>query len=163
MKKLQSLLYFICVFLAFSCSNDPDDEPLVEKTARIEIEMEGSLDQYLVNFGIHSLYKGQSGFVRPVIVQPGELEWTQIIEQANTFNVSTPLTFSELIVESEEPVHTFGFIFNVVHSGDIPDEDFEDLSATIRVLGNNAEVQTYQYVARPVGEVSVPLSETVRF
>jgi hypothetical protein len=137
-----------------TCSNDPDEEPLVEKTARIEIEFEGSLDQYLVNFGIHSLYKGQSGFVSATIIQPSELEWTQIIEQANTFNVSTPLTFSELIIESEEPVHTFGFIFNVVHTGDIPDEDFEDLSATIRVFGNNTEVQTYQYAARPVGEVS---------
>ncbi len=163
MKKLKFLLYFVGLFLAFSCSNDPDDEPLVEKTARIEIDMEGSLDQYLVNFGIHSLYKGQSGFVSATITQPGDLKWTQIIEQANTFNVSTPLTFSELIVESEEPVHTFSFIFNVVHTGDIPDEDFEDLSATIRVFGDNVEVQTFQYTARPVGEVSVPLSEMVRF
>ncbi|MEX2568943.1 MAG: hypothetical protein WD431_23580 [Cyclobacteriaceae bacterium] len=66
-------------------------------------------------------------------------------------------------MESEEPVHTFSFIFNVVHSGDLPGEDFEDLSATIRLYGDNDEVQTYQYQARPVGEVSLPLSETVRF
>lgn len=163
MKRFKILLCYAGIFLTFSCSNDPDEEPLVEKTARIEIEFEGSLDQYLVNFGVHSLYTGQSGFVSATIVQPSELEWTQIIDQANTFNLSTPLTFSELIVESEEPVHTFGFIFNVVHTGDIPDDDFEDLSATIRVFGNNAEVQTYQYTARPVGEVSEPLSETVRF
>ncbi|MEX0882322.1 MAG: hypothetical protein WDZ72_02500 [Cyclobacteriaceae bacterium] len=101
--------------------------------------------------------------MRPVIVQPDELEWTQVIEQANTFNLSTYGSFSQLIVESEEPVHTVGFIFNVVHSGDLPDEDFEDLSATIRLYGDNAEVQTYQYTARPVGEVSVPMSEVVRF
>ncbi|WP_439484520.1 hypothetical protein [Cyclobacterium plantarum] len=163
MKRFKILLYFVGILSAFSCSNDPDEEPLVEKTARIEIEFEGSLDQYLVNFGLHSLYTGQSGFVSATIVQPGDLEWTQVIDQANTFNISTPLTFSQLIVESDEPVHTFGFIFNVVHTGDIPDEDFEDLNATIRVFGNNAEVQTYKYVARPVGEVSAPLSETVRF
>jgi len=66
-------------------------------------------------------------------------------------------------VESEGPVHSFSFAFNVVHTGDIPDEDFEDLSATIRVFGDNDEVQTYQYVARPLGEVSEPLSETVSF
>ncbi|WP_202928157.1 hypothetical protein [Cyclobacterium salsum] len=163
MKNLKSLFYFVGIFLAFSCSNEPEEQLLIEKTARIEIEMEGSLDQYLVNFGIHSLYKGQNGFVSATIVQPGELEWTQIIEQANTFNISTPLTFSELIIESDEPVHTFGFIFNLVHNGDIPDDDFEDLRATIRVFGNNAEVQIYQFVARPVGEVAEPLSETVRF
>ncbi|WP_291373176.1 hypothetical protein [Cyclobacterium sp.] len=163
MKRFKILLCYAGIFLAFSCSNAPDEEPLIEKTARIEIEFEGSLDQYLVNFGVHSLYTGQSGFVSATIVQPGELEWTQVIEQANTFNISTPLTFSELIVKSAAPVHTFSFIFNVVHNGDIPDEDFEDLSATIRVFGNNAEVQTYQYKARPVGEVSEPLSETVEF
>ncbi|WP_114751984.1 hypothetical protein [Pleomorphovibrio marinus] len=161
MKRLPLVL--ILGILIFSCSEDPEDQPLVEKTARVEIDFEGSLDQYLVNFGIHSLYKGESGFVNASIVQPGELEWTQVIAQANTFNLSTPLSFSKLIVESEEPVHTFGFIFNAVHTGNIPDENFVDLSATIRVFGNNTEYQTYQYAARPVGQVSEPLSETVRF
>lgn len=163
MKKLRTLLYFLGIFLAFSCSNEPDEEPLVEKTARIEVDFEGSFDQYLVNFGVHSLYKGQNGFVSAAILEPGNLEWTQVIDQANTFNLSTSATFSELIVESEEPVHTIGFIFNVVHTGDIPDEDFEDLSATIKVYGDNSEVQSFHYKARPVGEVSEALSETVRF
>jgi len=66
-------------------------------------------------------------------------------------------------VESEEPVHTFGFIFNVVHTGNIPDADFGDLKATIAVYGNNAEVQTDQYMASPFGETSVLMSELVRF
>ncbi|WP_339924230.1 hypothetical protein [uncultured Cyclobacterium sp.] len=163
MRRLKTLIFYAFIFLAISCNNEPDEAPLIEKTARIEIAFEGSVEQYLINFGVHSLYQGQSGFVSATIIQPGDLEWTQVIDQANTFNLSTSATFSELIVESEEPVHTFGFIFNVVHTGDIPDEDFEDLSATIRVFGDNAEVQTYQYVARPVGEVSETLSEVVRF
>lgn len=163
MKKVKTFLFLPIILLAISCGENTEEQPLVEKSLRIEVDMEGSVDQYLVQFGINTLYKGKSGFVRPIIVQPGELEWTQIIEPANTYNLSTPATFSQLIVESEEPVHTFGFIFNVVHTGDIPDEDFEDLSATIRVHGDNAEVHTYQYLARPVGEVSEPLSETVRF
>ena len=121
------------------------------------------MEQYLINFGVHSLYQGQSGFVSATIIQPGNLEWTQVIDEANTFNLSTSTTLTELVIESEEPVHTFGFNFNVVHTGDIPDEDFEDLSATIKVYGDNAEVQTFQYTARPLGEVSEALSETVRF
>jgi hypothetical protein len=163
MIKLKNLFFYACIFLAISCNNDPDEVPLVEKTAQIEIAIEGSVEQYLVNFGVHSLYQGQSGFVSATIIQPNDLEWTQVIDEANTFNLSTSAIFSELVVESEEPVHTFGFNFNVVHTGDIPDEDFENLSATIRVFGDNAEIQTYQYQARPVGEVSLPLSETVRF
>jgi hypothetical protein len=67
MKGLESVLYLSAIFLAFSCSNSPEGQPLVEKTARIEIDFEGSLDQYLVNFGIHSLYKGQNGFVSATI------------------------------------------------------------------------------------------------
>ena len=63
MKVFKTLLYSACILGAFACSNDPEEEPLVEKTARIEFEFEGSLDQYLVNFGLHSLYTGQSGFV----------------------------------------------------------------------------------------------------
>jgi hypothetical protein len=107
MKNLPILL--IIGILVFSCSKSPEEPPLVEKKARIEIDFEGSLDQYLVNFGIHSLYKGQSGFVSAAIVQPGELEWTQVIDQANTFNLSTPAAFSQLIVESEEPPVFLGF------------------------------------------------------
>jgi hypothetical protein len=163
MRRLKTLFFYAFIFSAISCNNEPDEAPLIEKTARIEIAFEGSVEQYLVNFGVHSLYQGQSGFVNATIIQPNDLEWTQVIDEANTFNLSTSATFSELVVESEEPVHTFGFNFNVVHTGDIPYEDFEDLSATIRVFGNNAEVQTYQYAARPVGQVSEALSEVVRF
>lgn len=163
MNALKFSLIISFIFLLISCSEEPDEQPLVEKSLRIEVEMEGSVDQYLVQFGINSLYKGQSGFVRPVIVQPNDLEWTQNIEQANTFNLSTTGTFAQLIVESEEPVHTVNFVFNVVHAGDIPDDNFEDLTATITVYGDNAEVHTYQYTARPVGKVSIPLSETIRF
>ncbi len=163
MKLLKTLLYGACILGALACSNHPEEEPLVEKKARIEIDFEGSLDQYLVNFSIHSLFKGETELISAEIVQPEELEWTQVLTQANTFTISTPGSFSQLIVESEEPVHSFSFAFNVVHSGEIPDEEFEDLSATITVYGNNAEVHTYSYTARPVGEVSEPLSETVRF
>lgn len=157
-----SLVFFL-VFLLIGCTEDADEQPLVEKSVRIEVHMEGSVDQYLVQFGVNSLYKGQNGFVRPVIVQPNDLDWTQNIEQANSFNLSTPGSFTQLVVESEEPVHTVNFVFNVVHAGDIPDASFEDLTATITVYGDNAEVQTYQYAARPVGEVSIPLSETITF
>ena len=121
------------------------------------------MEQYLINFGVHSLYQGQSGFVSATIIQPVNLEWTQVIDEANTFNLSTSTNFTELVIESEEPVHTLGFNFNVVHTGDIPAEDFENLRATIRVFGDNAEVQTFQYAARSVGEVSEVLSEVVRF
>ncbi|MBR9778124.1 MAG: hypothetical protein GYB55_25080 [Cytophagales bacterium] len=163
MRRLKTLFFYAFIFLAISCNNETDEAPLIEKTARIEIAFEGSVEQYLVNFGVHSLYQGQSGFVSATIIQPVNLEWTQVIDEANTFNLSTSTNFTELVIESEEPVHTLGFNFNVVHTGDIPAEDFENLRATIKVFGDNAEVQNFQYTARPVGEVSEALSEVVRF
>ncbi|MEX2594954.1 MAG: hypothetical protein WD426_19470 [Anditalea sp.] len=163
MKNLKILLLFSILVLGFSCNEEPEEQPLVEKNARIEVDFEGSLDQYLINFGIHSLFKGQNGLVSAVIRQPDTMEWTQVIDPANTFNLSTPLTFSQLVVESEEPVHTFGFIFDAVYTGGIPDEDFQGLSATIMIFGDNEEVESYQYEAKPVGEASEPLSEVVRF
>ena len=160
---IKSLLVNIFIFLTIACNTDTEEAPIIEKTARIEIAFEGSVEQYLINFGVHSLYQGQSDFVSASILQPNDLEWTQVIDEANTFNLSTSTTLTELVIESEEPVHTFGFNFNVIHSGELPDEDFEELSATIRIFGDNAEVQTFQYTARPVGEVSEVLSEVVRF
>lgn len=163
MKNLK-YFFFLALFAAIlSCSDDADEQPLNEKSARIEVEFEGSLDQYMINFGIHSLYKGANGFVTPLIQQPADVEWTQVVEQANTYNLSMPLIFPKLIVGSEEPVHTLGFIFNAIHTGGIPDEDFQDLKATVKVFGDGEEVKVYEYTARPVGEVSMPLSETVRF
>ena len=117
----------------------------------------------MINFGIHSLYKGENRFETPIIQQPADVEWTQIVELANTYNLSMPLVFPKLIVGSEEPVHTFGFIFNAIHTAGIPDENFQDLKAIIKVFGDGEEIGTYQYTARPVGEVSEPLNETVRF
>ena len=113
---------------------DADDQPLNEKSARIEVEFEGSLDQYMINFGIHSLNKGSNGFVTPIIQQPADIEWTQVVDQANTYYLTMPLIFQNLIVESEEPVHTLGFIFNAIYTGGIPDENFQDLKATVKIL-----------------------------
>lgn len=103
----------------------------------------------MINFGIHSLFKGQNRLVSAVILHPDTLEWTQVIDTANIFNLSTPLTFSQLVVESEEPVHTFGFIFDAVYTGGIPDDDFQGLGATIRIFGDTEEVESFLYEARP--------------
>jgi len=64
-----------------SCSDDADGQPFVEKKARIEVEFEGSLYQYMINFNIYSLYKGTNGLVTPLIQHPTEAEWTQVVEQ----------------------------------------------------------------------------------
>lgn len=36
------------IFLLIRCSEEPDEQPLVEKSLRIEFDMEGRVDQYLV-------------------------------------------------------------------------------------------------------------------
>jgi len=52
---IKSLLVNIFIFLTISCNNDTEEAPIIEKTALIEIAFEGSVEQYLINFGVHSL------------------------------------------------------------------------------------------------------------
>ncbi|ERM83033.1 hypothetical protein P872_06050 [Rhodonellum psychrophilum GCM71 = DSM 17998] len=163
MKNLTPLFVLAFTLLLFSCGEDADEPTLVEKDVRIEIDFEGSADKYLITFGIHTLNRGINGFVTPIITQPANLQWTQIIPQANGYNLTSDGSIGNLIVTSDQPAHTVGFIFNATYKGGIPDTNFQVLKASIRLFGNNTEVKRYNFQARPIGEVSVPISEVVRF
>lgn len=163
MKKLTPLFLLAFTLLLVSCGDDPEEPALVEKAVRIEVDFEGSTDKYLITFGIHTLNRGISGFATPIITQPANLQWTQVIPQANGYNLTSDGSIGNLVVTSDQPAHTVGFIFNAIHKGELPDPDFQVLTATIKLFGDNAEVESYNFQARPFGEVSVPISEVVRF
>lgn len=76
-------------FVVFcTCSSEDENPKLVEKGVTIEVEMDGNYDDYLVTFSVHSMLSGTSTFVSPVLDQPTELNWTQVIEQGNTYTLS---------------------------------------------------------------------------
>ena len=130
--KLNALLLFLGLSLLMICCGERNDEPpLVEKSARIEIDFGGSVDQYMITFGVHTLMRGANGFVTPIIKQPAGAEWSQIIPQANSYNLTVPITFQKLTVETQDPVHTLAFLFNSIHSGETPDANFQVLTASI--------------------------------
>lgn len=149
MKSQYSLLIIASLIFLFACSNEPDDNPLTEKKAQVEITISGSLNQYTVNFGMHSLTRGVSTPVGAQIIQPADLDWTQTVPDANTFSLTAPATISTLTVESNEPVHTFGFGFNATFTGDgSSTEDLEPITATITVRGDNLDFQSFTYQAK---------------
>ena len=83
-------LFLIAITIFFvSCSSENEVPKLVEKSVTIEVEMEGNYTDYLVTFSVHSMLSGTSTFVAPVLDQPNELNWTQVIEQGNSYTLSS--------------------------------------------------------------------------
>ena len=163
MKKLNYLLLFVFVGLAFACSSEDEDPKLVEKNVTIEVEMGGDYSEYLVTFSVHSMLAGTSTFVAPVLGEPSNLDWNQVVEQGNSYTLTFEPESSSLSANSSAPIHSLGFVFNAVHLGGEIDDSFQPLSAEVRVLANGSVVKEFTYEGLAPGETSVPLSEEIFF
>ncbi|MDE0561565.1 hypothetical protein OU792_16325 [Algoriphagus sp. NF] len=155
-------LFLIAITIFFvSCSSENEEPKLVEKNVTIEVEMEGNYTDYLVTFSVHSMLSGTSTFVAPVLDQPIELNWTQVIEQGNTYTLSFEPEVPTISATSSAPIHSLGFVFNAVHLGGETDDSFQPLSATVNVLADGEVYRQFEYKALPPGEVTLPLAEEV--
>jgi len=161
MKKLNHLLLLFLVSLSFACSSEDENPRLVEKDVTIEVEMDGNYEDYLVTFSVHSMLSGTSTFVAPVLEQPSELDWTQVVEQGNTYTISFEPEASTISATSSAPIHSLGLVFNAVHLGGEPDETYELLSAIVRVWVNGSIYRKYYFGASGPGKTSVPLAEEI--
>jgi hypothetical protein len=106
---------------------------------------------------------GSSTFVTPVLVDPNVLDWTQVVEQGNTYTLTMEPEVSSIMAKSSAPIHSLGFVFNAIHLGGETDESFELLTATIRVLADGEVYKEYEYIALPSNQTSVPISEIILF
>ncbi|WP_026956659.1 hypothetical protein [Algoriphagus vanfongensis] len=163
MKKLNNLLLFVFAGLAFACSSEDEDPKLVEKNVTIEVEMGGDYSDYLVTFSVHSMLAGTSTFVAPVLGEPSDLDWTQVVEQGNTYTLTLEPESSSLSARSSVPIHSLGFVFNAIHLGGETDDSFQALSASVNILTDGVVYRQFKYEALPPGEVSVPLAEEINF
>lgn len=161
MKRLNYLLLFTFFGLLLACSSEDDDHKLVEKNVTIEVEMGGDYSDYLVTFSVHSMLAGTSTFVAPVLGEPSDLDWTQVVEQGNTYTLSFEPEASTILAASSAPIHSLGLVFNAVHLGGETDDSFQPLSAEIRVLANGSVFKEFSYEALVPGETSVPLVEEI--
>lgn len=161
MRNLNYLLLIAVVVFSFSCSSEDETPKLVEKSVTIEVEMDGSYTDYLVTFSVHSMLSGSSTFVTPVLDQPTELNWTQVIEQGNTYTLSFEPEVPTISATSSAPIHSLGFVFNAIHLGEETDDSFQPLSATVSVLADGEVYQQFEYEALPPGEGATPLAENV--
>lgn len=161
MKKLNYLSLFVFASLFIACSSEDEEPKLVEKEVTIEIEMGGDYSDYLVTFTVHSMLSGKSTFVTPQLVEPSALEWTQVVEQGNTYSLTYEPSMSTIEVQSSSNIHSLGFVFKAVPLDREPDESFELLTATIRVLADGNVYKEYNYEALPTEQTSVPISEDI--
>lgn len=163
MKKLNHLLLPFLSSFFFACSSEDEEPKLVEKNVTIEVEMDGNYTDYLVTFSVHSMLSGTSTFVAPVLDQPTELTWTQVIEQGNTYTLSFEPEVPTISATSSAPINSLGLVFNAVHLGGETDDSFQPISATVNVLADGEVYQQFEYEALSPGEVSVPLAEEINF
>lgn len=163
MRNLKYLVVFAVAVISFSCSSEDENPKLVEKNVTIEVEMEGNYTDYLMTFSIHSMLSGTSTFVAPVLDQPTELNWTQVIEQGNTYTLSFEPEVPTISATSSAPIHSLGFVFNAVHLGGETDDSFQPLSAIVSVLADGEVYRQFEYEALPPGEVTLPLAEEISF
>ncbi|MFC5626185.1 hypothetical protein [Algoriphagus winogradskyi] len=161
MKKMKSLLLFVFASLFIACSSEDEEPKLVEKEVTIEVEMAGDYSDYLVTFTVHSMLSGKSTFVTPQLVEPTSLEWTQIIEQGNSYTVTYEPSASSLEVQSTSDIHSLGFVFNAVPLDRNTDDTFDLMSASIRVLADGEVYREYDYEALPSDQTSVPLADEI--
>jgi hypothetical protein len=162
MKKLKYLLLFL-LSLSFACSSEDENPKLVEKDVTIEVEMDGSYHDYLVTFSVHSMLSGTSTFVAPVLDQPTDLDWTQVVEQGNTYTLSFEPDDPKISASSSAPIHSLGFVFNAVHLGGNPDEHYKLLSAAVRVFVDGNIYRKFYFVAMGPGRTSASLAEEMTF
>lgn len=161
MRNLNYLFLIAITIFSFSCSSEDEEPKLVEKNVTIEVEMEGNYTDYLVTFSVHSMLSGTSTFVAPVLDQPIELNWTQVIEQGNTYTLSFEPEVPTISATSSAPIHSLGLVFNAVHLGGETDDSFQPLSATVNVLADGEVYRQFEYDALPPGEVTLPLAEEI--
>lgn len=148
--------------LVLACSSEDEELKLVEKNVTIEVEMSGDYSNYLVTFTVHSMLAGKSTFVTPILNEPDDLDWTQVIEQGNTYTLTFEPESSSLSASSSSPIHSLGFVFNAVHLGGGTDDTFHPLSANVRILANGSVFKEFSYEASAPGETSVPISEIIQ-
>lgn len=161
MRKFNYLVFLLLATFSFSCSSEDEEPKLVEKNVTIEVEMEGNYSDYLVTFTVHSMLAGTSTFVAPVLDQPTELNWTQVIEQGNTYTLSFEPEVPTISATSSAPIHSLGLVFNAVHMGGSTDDSFQPLSAKVSVWADGGVFRQYDYEALSSGETSIPLAENI--
>ncbi|MBS4071427.1 MAG: hypothetical protein KGZ90_08880 [Algoriphagus sp.] len=163
MRKLNYLVLIAMAIFSFSCSSEDETPRLVEKSVTVKVEMQGNYTDYLVTFSVHSMLRGTSTFVAPVLDQPAQLDWTQVIEQGNTYTISFRPDAPTISATSSAPIRSLGFVFNAIPLGGQANDSFQPLSAKVSVLADGEVYRQYDYKAAPFGQTSVPLAEEITF
>ncbi len=161
MKKFNYLVLIAVAIFSFSCSSEDENPKLVEKSVTVKVEMEGNYTDYLVTFSVHSMLRGTSTFVAPVLDQPAQLDWTQVVEQGNTYTLSFEPDAPTISATSSAPIHSLGFVLNAVPLGGQDGDSFQPLSATVSVLADGEVYRQFDYEASAPGGTSVPLAEEI--
>lgn len=162
MRNLNYLLLLAIAFFSFSCSSEDEEPKLVEKNVTIEVEMDGNYTDYLVTFSVHSMLSGTSSFVTPVLEKPISMNWTQVVEQGNSYTLTLKPNSPSIVVASSGPIHSFGFVFKGSYSESETNESF-NMPFTVRVLADGVLYKEYEIRNSSEKQLSVTLIDEITF
>jgi len=162
---MKNVLYLCLIALLFvSCSKKSEDEisPTTDKKVRVEVDLSGNYQNYQLLFAVTTLTTSTGGFVVPEITTPANTAWTQIIAQGNAYNYIGEPTSSKLVIDSKTVAGNLAFTFSATQVNNIDDTAQIQITAVIKVFADGKLLDTFNYTAKPVGQVTDPLVKSIK-
>jgi len=162
MKNVLSLCLIALLFV--SCSKKSDDEitPVADKKVKVEVDLSGNYQNYQLLFAVTTLTTSTGGFVVPEITTPANTAWTQIIAQGNAYNYIGEPTSSKLVIESKTVAGNLAFTLSATQVHNTDDNAQIPVTAVVKVYADGKLLETFNYTAQPVGQVTDPLVKSIK-
>ncbi len=162
MKKLSILL--IASILLVSCkkknelpySGEEGNNLGKAKKVKIEVDFGGDYKNYTLKFSTTGLQNDQTGFVKPSITTPQNVQWTEENSHTKVHTYEANSIPNKLVVESKEPINHIGFLLSPSLADHINDESAKPITAILKVYADGKLIESYDYLAKP-NEGSAPL------
>jgi PBP1b-binding outer membrane lipoprotein LpoB len=161
MKTVLSLCLIALLFV--SCSKkDADETPITDKKVKVEIDLTGDYQDYQLLYSVTTLTTSKGDFVIPEITTPKNMAWTQVIAQANAYNLIIEPSSSKLIVESKSNAGHFAYTLSATQVHNTSAVAQVPITAVVKVYADDKLIETSTYTAKSNGQITEPLSKTIK-
>jgi len=162
MKSVLSLCLIALLFFSCSKKSDIDIPPVADKKVKVEVDFLGDYQNYQLLFAVTTLTTSTGSFVVPEITTPTNTAWTQIIAQGNAYNYIGEPTSSKLVIESKTIAGNLAFTLSATQVHNTDDSAQIPVTAVVKVYAAGMLLETFNYTAKPVGQVTDPLVKSIK-
>ncbi|MET3114639.1 hypothetical protein AAKU52_002374 [Pedobacter sp. CG_S7] len=162
MKNVLSLCLIALLFVSCSKKSEDGISPATDKKVRVEVDLSGNYQNYQLLFAVTTLTTSTGGFVAPEITTPANTSWTQIIAEGNAYNYIGEPKNSKLIIESKTVAGNLAFTLLATQVNNTDDTAQIPITAVVKVFADGTLLDTFNYTAKPVGQVTDPLVKSIK-